>query len=336
MKIIVTGGSGFIGSHLVHLLIKKKHKVLNIDKLSKFSVNESLDDLKKNKKYNFKKIDLQNFEKLSAAINNFKPDIIYNLAAESHVDRSIINPINFVKSNINSTINLLEAINKYLHKYPKIKKNFRLIHVSTDEIYGSLKSEEKKFTEKSKIDPSSPYAASKASTDLIVKAWNKTYKLPVIITNCSNNFGPWQFPEKLIPVIISKILKKQTIPIYGNGKNIRDWIYVLDHVDCLYTILKKGKIGETYNIGTNNELENIKICKMICLKINKLKKNKFNNLKLIKFVDDRKGHDLRYAINNNKIKKTLGFRSKYKFENALDTTVKWYLNNSDWLKNKTK
>ena len=336
MKIIVTGGSGFIGSHLVHLLIKKKHKVLNIDKLSKFSVNESLDDLKKNKKYNFKKIDLQNFAKLSAAINNYKPDIIYNLAAESHVDRSIINPINFVKSNINSTINLLEAINKYLDKYPKIKKNFKLIHVSTDEIYGSLKSEEKKFTEKSKIDPSSPYAASKASTDLIVKAWSKTYKLPVIITNCSNNFGPWQFPEKLIPVIISKILKKQTIPIYGNGKNIRDWIYVLDHVDCLYTILKKGKIGETYNIGTNNELENIKICKMICLKINKLKKNKFNNLKLIKFVDDRKGHDLRYAINNNKIKKTLGFRSKYKFENALDTTVKWYLNNSDWLKNKTK
>ncbi len=336
MKIIVTGGSGFIGSHLVHLLIKKKHKVLNIDKLSKFSVNESLDDLKKNKKYNFKKIDLQNFAKLSAAINNFKPDIIYNLAAESHVDRSIINPINFVKSNINSTINLLEAINKYLDKYTKIKKNFKLIHVSTDEIYGSLKSDEKKFTEKSKIDPSSPYAASKASTDLIVKAWNKTYKLPVIITNCSNNFGPWQFPEKLIPVIISKILKKQTIPIYGNGKNIRDWIYVLDHVDCLYTILKKGKIGETYNIGTNNELENIKICKMICLKINKLKKNKFNNLKLIKFVDDRKGHDLRYAINNNKIKKTLGFRSKYKFENALDSTVKWYLNNSDWLKNKTK
>ena len=336
MRIIVTGGSGFIGSHLVHLLIKKKHIVLNIDKLSKFSVNESLDDLKKNKKYNFKKIDLQNFEKLSRAINNFKPDIIYNLAAESHVDRSIINPINFVKSNINSTINLLEAINKYLDKYPKIKKNFKLIHVSTDEIYGSLKSEEKKFTEKSKIDPSSPYAASKASTDLIVKAWNKTYKLPVIITNCSNNFGPWQFPEKLIPVIISKILKKQTIPIYGNGKNIRDWIYVLDHVDCLYTILKKGKIGETYNIGTNNELENIKICKMICLKINKLKKNKFNNLKLIKFVDDRKGHDLRYAINNNKIKKTLGFRSKYKFENALDSTVKWYLNNSDWLKNKTK
>ena len=310
--------------------------VLNIDKLSKFSVDESLDDLKKNKKYNFKKIDLQNFAKLSAAINNFKPDIIYNLAAESHVDRSIINPINFVKSNINSTINLLEAINKYLDKYPKIKKNFKLIHVSTDEIYGSLKSEEKKFTEKSKIDPSSPYAASKASTDLIVKAWNKTYKLPVIITNCSNNFGPWQFPEKLIPVIISKILKKQTIPIYGNGKNIRDWIYVLDHVDCLYTILKKGKIGETYNIGTNNELENINICKMICLKINKLKKNKFNNLKLIKFVDDRKGHDLRYAINNNKIKKTLGFRSKYKFENALDSTVKWYLNNSDWLKNKTK
>ena len=336
MRIIVTGGSGFIGSHLVHLLIKKKHIVLNIDKLSKFSVDESLDDLKKNKNYNFKKIDLQNFGELSTAINNFKPNIIYNLAAESHVDRSITHPINFVKSNINSTINLLEAANKYLDKYPKIKKNFKLVHVSTDEIYGSLKSEEKKFTEKSKIDPSSPYAASKASTDLIVKAWNKTYKLPVIITNCSNNFGPWQYPEKLIPVIISKILKKQTIPIYGNGKNIRDWIYVLDHVDCLYTILKKGKIGETYNIGTNNELENINLCRMICLKINKLKKNKFNNLKLIKFVDDRKGHDLRYAINNNKIKKTFGFRSKYKFENALDSTVKWYLNNSDWLKNKIK
>tara|TARA_Y100000590_G_scaffold441280_1_gene567732 strand:- start:501 stop:1508 length:1008 start_codon:yes stop_codon:yes gene_type:complete len=334
MKIIVTGGSGFIGSHLVKFLIKKKHKVLNIDKLSKYSVNEALINIKKNHNYSFKKIDLQNFKKLNAIVLRYKPDAIFNLAAESHVDRSIEQPKNFVKSNINSTINLLEISRNLLNKNKDTLEKFKFIHVSTDEIYGSLNKNKKKFSENSKINPSSPYSASKASTDLIVQAWNKTYKLPTIITNCSNNFGPWQYPEKLMPVIILKILNKERIPIYGNGKNIRDWIYVLDHVNGLYKILKKGKIGETYNIGTNNEFQNIDICKKICKKITKLKKNKFNYLKLIKYVSDRKGHDLRYAINSNKIKTKLGFRSKYKFENSLDITIKWYLKHYNWLKNK--
>ena len=334
MRIIVTGGSGFIGSHLVKFLLKKKHHVLNIDKLSKYSVNESLNKIKNNKYYTFEKIDLQNFNKLNSIIIKYKPETIFNLAAESHVDRSIKNPINFVKSNINSTINLLESSRKLLNLNKNLTKKFKFIHVSTDEIYGSLKRNNKKFTEKSQIDPSSPYASSKASTDLLVKSWIRTYKLPAIITNCSNNFGPWQYPEKLIPVIISKALKKEDIPIYGNGKNIRDWIFVLDHIEVLYLIFKKGKIGESYNIGTNNEFENIKICKKICSHLNYLTKNVFDYTKLINFVPDRKGHDLRYAINNNKIKLKLGFKSKYNFDSSLNKTIEWYFKNYEWLNNK--
>ncbi len=334
MKIIVTGGSGFIGSHLVKFLIKKKHIVLNIDKISKYSVNESLYEIEKNKNYYFSKIDLQNFNKLNKSILNFKPNIIFNLAAESHVDRSISNPMDFVKSNINSTINLLESSRFYLNKNKELQKKFRLIHVSTDEIYGSLKKNSKKFTEKNNLDPSSPYSSSKASTDLLVKAWHKTFNLPVLITNCSNNFGPWQFPEKLIPLIILKIINKQKIPIYGDGKNIRDWIYVYDHIDGLYKVMKKGTPGETYNIGTNNEYENIVICKKICDKISRIKKNKFNYRDLIEFVEDRKGHDERYAIDSKKIKQELGFKSSYNFEKSLNKTIDWYIKNTKWLKNK--
>jgi len=334
MKILVTGGSGFIGSHLVKFLIKKNHEILNIDKLSKQSVNESLSILKNDKKYSFKKIDLQNFEKLNNIISQFKPEAVFNLAAESHVDRSISDPKAFVKSNINSTINLLESIRLYLDDNKKINNRFKLIHISTDEIYGSLKLNKNKFSEKSRLDPSSPYSASKASTDLLVKAWYKTFNIPTLITNCSNNFGPWQYPEKLIPVIIKKILKKEKIPIYGNGKNVRDWIFVLDHVEGLYLVFKKGKIGESYNIGTNNECSNIDILKMICSKVNKIKKNKYNYLELLEFVEDRKAHDVRYAINNKKISSDLGFKSKYNFKKSLDYTISWYLNNTKWLKNK--
>ena len=336
MRILVTGGSGFIGSHLVKLLIKKNHKVLNIDKLSKQSINESLIFLKTNNNYTFTKVDLQNFEKLNRIINKFKPEAVFNLAAESHVDRSISNPKDFVKSNINSTINLLESIRLYLDKNRKIFNKFKFVHVSTDEIYGSLKFNKKKFSEKSSLDPSSPYSASKASTDLLVRAWHKTFKLPILITNCSNNFGPWQYPEKLIPVIISKILKKEKIPIYGNGKNVRDWIFVLDHVEGLYLVFKKGKIGENYNIGTNNEHTNIDILKIICSKINNLQKNKYNYLDLLEFVEDRKAHDARYAIDNKKITSELGYKSRYNFKKSLNLTITWYLKNNKWLENKIK
>jgi len=328
-KIIVTGGSGFIGSNLVNYLVKKNYFVINIDKLTYSSNTYPNHNLSK-KNYKFFKIDINKKSKLKKIIKKYKPECIFNLAAETHVDRSIDSPFQFIHSNILGVYNLLEAIRENNKKNKKIK----LVHISTDEVYGDIISS--RSNEKFPYNPSSPYSASKASADHLIKSYIRTYKLPAMISNCCNNYGPYQFPEKLIPKMISNILNNKPLPIYAKGQNSREWIHVEDHCEALYKIFKKGKIGETYNIGTNNELENIKICKMICLKINKLKKNKFNNLKLIKFVDDRKGHDLRYAINNNKIKKTLGFRSKYKFENALDTTVKWYLDNSDWLKNKTK
>ena len=336
MRILVTGGSGFIGSHLIKFLIKKNHKVLNIDRLSKESINESLKKINKHKNYSFQKIDLQNYNILNKTLSEFMPQTVFNLAAESHVDRSIISPKNFVKSNINSTVNLLESVRNLLNEKNNLINNFRFIHVSTDEIYGSLKNKKNKFTENSQLDPSSPYSASKASTDLIVRAWHKTYKLPIIITNCSNNFGPWQYPEKLIPVIILNLLKKEKVPIYGNGKNIRDWIYVLDHVEGLYLVFKKGVIGENYNIGTNNEYENIEIFKKISKKITNYYKNKYNYMELLEYVSDRKGHDIRYAINNKKITSELGFRPKYNFENKLNKTIEWYLKNFKWLKNKSK
>ena len=333
MRILVTGGCGFIGSHLVKKLLKnKKNIVLNLDSIAKYSSNESLNEILLNKNYKFKKCDINNFKKLKQIIFEFKPKIIFHLAAESHVDRSIESSLSFIKTNILGTFNLLEISRVYLEKYKKLK--FKFIHISTDEVYGELKQNEKKFVENSPYLPNSPYSASKASSDHLVRAWNKTYKLPTIITNCSNNYGPWQFPEKLIPLIIYKLINKKNLPVYGNGKNIRDWIYVEDHVRALIIISQKGKIGQKYNIGSNYEISNINLVKRICKIFDSIYPKNIPHSKLIKFVKDRKGHDFRYAINSNKLDKKLKFKSKYQFNKNLNLTIHWYLNNYKWLHKK--
>ncbi len=330
MKIIVTGGSGFIGINLIKYLIKTKRcKVLNIDKLTPTSMNNWLSYLESNKMYQFKKIDLINYKKLYDAIFRFKPDVIFNLAAESHVDTSISNPKIFIKSNIEGTFNILNVSNNYYQKYKK--KNFKFIHISTDEVYGSLKMNDKPKDENSVYRPNSPYSASKASSDHIVRAWNRTYKLPTIITHCSNNYGPYQYPEKLIPVIISKAIRNKNIPIYGTGKNIREWVFVEDHVKYLYFLALKGKVGEVYNIGSNYEVDNLDLCNKICVILKKQTKKNINFNKLIDFVEDRKGHDFRYAINSNKIKRIIKNVKKTPLNLGLEKTIKWYLDNSEWL-----
>jgi dTDP-glucose 4,6-dehydratase len=319
-KILITGGLGFIGLNLVLELLKSKNQtILNLDKISPYSNKINI----KNKNYKFHKIDISKKEKLYNCIKNFKPDIIYHLAAESHVDRSIISAKDFIYSNIIGTYNLLETANFLLNK-KKLSSNFRFIHVSTDEVYGSIKLG--KFNENSNYKPNSPYSASKASSDLLVRSWFKTYNFPVITTNCSNNFGPYQNKEKLIPKIIKNIFDKVTIPIYGNGKNMRDWIFVDDHVSALIMVGKKGKLGENYNIGGQNIKSNNEIVKIIS-KIMKNRYVKFEPLDLVQYVKDRKGHDFRYAISNKKINSNLNWYPKYNFRSALELTIKWYCQN---------
>ena len=337
-KILITGGLGFIGSSLIKQLLKnKKNNILNIDKVSKVSSKESLNNLEFEfkKRYKFKKIDIVNSKKINEIILNFKPTIIFNLAAESHVDNSILSPKEFINSNIVGTFNLLNSSKIYFSKKTKKLKNFRFVQISTDEVYGSLNSNSKPFKETDKYFPNSPYSASKAASEHLVRAWNKTYNIPVFITNCSNNFGPWQFPEKLIPVVISKALSNQKIPVYGNGKNIRDWIYVDDHSKIIIQILKYGKIGENYNIGANYEITNIDIIKKICKLLNKFAPSKINYYDLIKYVKDRPGHDYRYAIDNKKISKILKKNIKHEFDKNLEFTVKWYIKNIKWLMSKS-
>ena len=319
-KVIITGGNGFIGSYLINKFLNKDFLVLNIDKLSKESQKIKLN----NKNYFFKKCDLLNEKKLNMILNDFKPNIIINSAAESHVDRSLKLPKYFYENNVSSTLNLLEFIRKS-------KDKIELIHVSTDEVFGSLKINQKKFNIDSKYAPTSPYSASKASSDHAVRAYGKSFGLHYKITNCSNNYGPFQYPEKLIPVIIIKCIERKNIPIFSNGENIRDWIYVTDHVDAIFEVYKKGKNYSTYLIGSNNEIKNIDITKKICRIFDKLYKKK-NSEKLIKFVKDRKGHDFRYAINNSRISKETAWKPLIKFEEGLENTIKFYFNNYKKLK----
>lgn len=319
-KIIVTGGLGFIGLNLIFNLLKdKNNQILNLDKISPYSNKIKI----KNKNYQFKKIDISKKNKLFETIKKFKPDIIYHLAAESHVDRSIVSAEEFIYSNIIGTYNLIEILN-FLLSSKKLSQNFKFIHVSTDEVYGSIN--KGKFNEQSNYQPNSPYSASKASSDLLVRSWFKTYNFPGIITNCSNNFGPYQNKEKLIPKIIKNIFNKVKIPIYGNGKNMRDWIFVDDHVSALIKIGKKGKLGENYNIGGQNIKSNNEIVKIIS-KVMKGKYVKFDPLDLVQYVKDRKGHDFRYAISNKKINSDLNWYAKYNFRNALELTINWYYQN---------
>ncbi len=317
-RVIVTGGLGFIGSNLIELLLKKKYRIINIDKNTYSSNFYNVREFKKNKNYKYIKCDIAS-KKLKKIIYNFKPSGIFNLAAETHVDRSIDSPNSFINSNIIGVFNILEIFKKFSKK----NKKARLIHISTDEVYGDILKGRTK--ENYPYNPSSPYAASKASSDHLVSSYVRTYKIPAIVTNCSNNYGPKQHPEKLIPKLIYNIILNRELPIYGNGTNSREWIYVKDHCEALIKVFEKGKIGNFYNIGSNKNFINLEICKKL-IEIAKTKINLGKKVK-IKFVKDRPGHDLRYALNSNKIIKKMKWKSKTKFEEGLNLTFDWYLKN---------
>ena len=327
MKILVTGGCGFIGSNYVLQQIASNNKVINIDKLTYAGNTNNLNSIKNNSNYKFFHSDICDKKSLEILFKKFQPDALVHFAAESHVDRSIDSPMEFINTNIIGTANLLEASLNYW----KNNDQFRFVHISTDEVFGSLNNTGV-FTENTKYDPSSPYSASKASSDHLVRAWHRTFGLPIIITNCSNNYGPYQFPEKLIPLMVANCFDEKPLPIYGKGLNIRDWLFVEDHCRAIHTALLKGKVGETYNIGGNNELKNIDIVKIICSHLNKLKPRKNGELyeELITYVDDRPGHDFRYAIDSSKINDEINWKPKETFESGIKKTINWYLNNESW------
>jgi len=334
LKIFITGGLGFIGSNYILAKISDlSTKILNYDKITYAANLDNLSGISNQSNYTLVEGDICDYKKISSSINEFKPDIIINFAAESHVDRSIESPMNFIQTNVMGTANLLEAA--YQHYQSLDDKNrFKFLHISTDEVFGELENEGF-FDESSLYSPNSPYSASKASSDHLVRAWGNTFGLPVMISNCSNNFGPFQFPEKLIPLMIIKCLNKESLPVYGKGENIRDWIHVSDHCSAIDCILDKGNIGETYLIGSQSEKKNIDIVNMICDYFNDIAidKDNFNYHSLIHFVEDRPGHDFRYAIDNSKIKNKLGWKPKYSFQDALSETIEWYIENRDWYKN---
>jgi len=330
INILVTGGAGFIGSNFIlRSLSSLNCKVLNIDKLTYSGNLENLNKIKNHDNYEFIQGDISDCNLFNKAMNDFQPNILINFAAESHVDRSIDSASDFINTNILGTINLLDCCLDY-YKANKTD-NFKFIHISTDEVYGAL-GDEGAFNELSTYSPSSPYSASKASSDHFVHSWYKTYGLPTIITNCSNNYGPFQFPEKLIPLMIINALNDMPLPIYGNGKNVRDWIHVQDHCDAIINIIENGEIGEKYNIGGDCELENVQIVNKICEILDTLKprENRGSYSKLIKFVDDRPGHDYRYAVDFNKITSSLGWSPQINFEAGIKETIKWYIENSSW------
>ncbi len=336
MKIIVTGGAGFIGSELIRrIIIDTKYNVLNIDKLTYAGNLESLHDVSSNSRYQFENIDICNQEAINSVFREYKPDAVMHLAAESHVDKSIDGPIDFMKTNIMGTFSILEVSNKYFQELKGLdKENFRFHHISTDEVYGDLKNSEDYFTELTPYAPSSPYSASKASSDHLVRSWWRTYGLPVIITNCSNNYGPYHFPEKLIPHIILNAIQGKPLPIYGDGSQIRDWLFVEDHARALLKVICEAKIGETYNIGGNNEKTNLEVVEAICELLEEMAPRKpvdINHYRdLITFVQDRPGHDKRYAIDASKIARDLDWVPQESFNSGLRKTVSWYLENKNW------
>ncbi|WP_313288570.1 dTDP-glucose 4,6-dehydratase [Stutzerimonas nitrititolerans] len=336
MRILVTGGAGFIGSALIrHLIRDTGHSVLNLDKLTYAGNLESLAEVDGDARYQFLQADIADRERVSEALLEFQPDAIMHLAAESHVDRSIDGPAEFIQTNIVGTYQLLEAARAYWQSLPEGRREaFRFHHISTDEVYGDLHGVDDLFTETTPYAPSSPYSASKASSDHLVRAWQRTYGLPVLITNCSNNYGPYHFPEKLIPLVILNALDGKPLPVYGDGAQVRDWLYVEDHARALFKVVSEGKVGETYNIGGHNEQKNIDVVRSICALLEELAPSKPEGVAcyedLITFVKDRPGHDLRYAIDAGKIERELGWVPQETFQTGLRKTVQWYLDNLEW------
>jgi dTDP-glucose 4,6-dehydratase len=330
MKILVTGGAGFIGSNFLRVFVPKykEHTFINLDKLTYAANLSNLKNIDQEENYRFERADIADYDSVQEIFKRYNPDTVVHFAAESHVDRSIVGPADFIRTNIVGTFNLLEACRKYW----KDKEGKVFHHVSTDEVYGSL-GEAGYFTEESRYDPSSPYSASKASSDHLVRAYHRTYGLPVKITNCSNNYGPYQFPEKLIPLMILNAIEGKPLPVYGQGQNVRDWLYVEDHCHAIWLVIQKGRVGETYNIGGNNEWKNIDIVHKICdILGEELDKDPTQFKQLVTFVADRPGHDLRYALDSTKIRRELGWKPCETFETGLRKTVKWYLENKWWWK----
>lgn len=336
MKILVTGGAGFIGSAVIrHIINNTTDSVVNVDKLTYAGNLESLEDISNDNRYNFEHVDICNRTEMDRVFAKHKPHVVMHLAAESHVDRSIDGPAAFIETNIFGTYTLLEAARSYWNELDKESKQaFRFHHISTDEVYGDLEGTSDLFTEMTPYEPSSPYSASKASSDHLVRAWLRTYGLPTIVTNCSNNYGPYHFPEKLIPLMILNALDGKALPVYGDGMQIRDWLYVEDHAKALYKVATQGDVGETYNIGGHNEKANIEVVKTICSILEELVPNKPSGvakyLDLITYVADRPGHDVRYAIDASKIERELGWKPEETFESGIRKTVEWYLQNNTW------
>lgn len=336
MKILVTGGAGFIGSAVIRYLIQETdHHVLNLDKLTYAGNLESLSSVDESARYDFDQADICDYAKLTDLFEKHNPDAVMHLAAESHVDRSIDGPGDFIQTNIVGTYNLLEAARAYSHTLDERgRTTFRFHHISTDEVYGDLERPEDLFREETPYAPSSPYSASKAASDHLVRAWGRTFGLPIVVTNCSNNYGPFHFPEKLIPLVILNALKGKPLPVYGEGTQVRDWLFVEDHARALVKVVIEGQVGETYNIGGHNEKQNIEVVRMVCSLLDELRPSTHDGIvkyeELITFVEDRPGHDVRYAIDASKIQRELGWVPQETFETGLRKTVEWYLANEDW------
>ena len=331
MKILVTGGAGFIGSAVIRRALGAGHSVVNVDCLTYAANLANLAAVAETENYSFEQIDICDIGALKSVFTQHQPDAVMHLAAESHVDRSIDGPGAFIQTNVIGTFNLLQVARGYFEALPKERQErFRFHHISTDEVYGDLDVDDPAFEETTAYDPSSPYSASKAASDHLVRAWSRTFGLPVVITNCSNNYGPYQFPEKLIPVVILKALHRQDIPVYGTGENIRDWLYVDDHADALLLVLQKGRLGETYNIGGNNERTNLELVHTLCGLVDEKLDNGFFHASLITFVNDRPGHDRRYAVNADKIKTELGWTPSVEWDEGFKDTLNWYIDNEAW------
>ena len=335
-NIIITGGAGFIGSHVVRLFVNNypHYNIINVDKLTYAGNLANLKDIEDRPNYKFKRLDICDFEDLYQLFQDENVDGVIHLAAESHVDRSIKDPFTFAKTNVMGTLSLLQAAKLYWESRPEGYEGKLFYHISTDEVYGALGFDDTLFTEETKYDPHSPYSASKASSDHFVRAYHDTYGMPTIVTNCSNNYGPYQFPEKLIPLFINNIRTRKPLPVYGNGENIRDWLYVEDHARAIETIFHRGKIADTYNIGGCNEWRNIDLIKVIIATVDRLLGNpEGHSIDLITYVTDRPGHDARYAIDASKLRRELDWQPSLQFEEGIERTVRWYLENEEWMEN---